>query len=253
MSDTNHILFTLISFITIVIGLILANKLVTKQETKKLILKISAVVTVIIHFSSLYTDYFSGVDPDLERSMILPLYPCNLAMWTLLVLAFMKNTETKVFKFLCVFTFYLGIFGGIIGIVINEIYISDPNLADWGVLKGLLSHATMLYGCLYIVVGGYLKPRVSNMFLVFVGLMAMFEYGIIMIFIHSVFDISTPNIMYILEKPFEALGWLNVATIGIGALLLIFAGLVIYEWIALKKEDRWYTKIKEYIAIKKAK
>ena len=253
MSDRNHIIFTLISFSAIVIGLILANKLITKKENKKLLLKISALLTVIIHFSSLYTEYFSGLEPDLEDSMILPLYPCNLAMWTLLVLAFMKNTESKVFKFLCVFTFYLGIFGGILGIVINEIYINNPDLTDWGVLKGLLSHTTMLYGCVYIVVGGFLKPRVSNMFFVFLGLLSLFEYGVLMIFIHYVFGLDIPNVMYILEKPFEALRWLNVGTIGVGALLIIFIGLAVYEWIALKKEDRWYTKLKAYIETKRAK
>ena len=253
MFDKNHIIFTITAFSLIIIGLILTYKLVKTKDRKKLVLKISALATVIIHFSSLYVDFFSGREPSVEDSMLLPIYPCNIAMWTLLILAYMKNTDGKLFKFLAVVTFYLGIFGGILGIVINEIYMNNPNLLEWGVLKGLLSHTTMLFGCVYVVVGGFLKPRVSNIIYVLFGLIMLIVDGGLMILLHVIFKLDPPNAMYLLERPFEAIPWLNVITIGILALLIIFTALAIYEWIAFKKEDRWYAKLKEFIETKKAK
>ncbi|MBQ3235734.1 MAG: YwaF family protein [Clostridia bacterium] len=253
MSDKNHILFTTISFFVIIVCLILANIFIHKDNHKKLVLKISAILTVIIHFSSLYVDFFAGREPSVEDSMLLPLYPCNVAMWTLVILAFMKRTETKLYNYLCVVTFYLGVIGGILGIVINEIYINNPNLAEWGVLKGLLSHSTMLFGCIYIVTAGFLKPRVSNLFYVFFGLILLIVDGGLMIFLHWIFKLELPNSMYLLERPFEAIPWLNVVTIGILAMVIIFIATALYEQLALKKEDRWYTKLKAFIESKKSK
>ena len=253
MSDRNHIIFTCVSFSAIIIGLMLANIFIRKDNNKKLVLKISAILTVILHFSSLYVDFFSGNEPSVEDSMLLPLYPCNVAMWTLVILAFMKNTDSRLYKFLCVETFYLGFIGGILGIVVNEIYINTPDLSNWGVLKGLLSHTTMLFGCIYIVTSGILKPRVNNLIFVFFGLILLIVDGALMIFLHWIFKLDIPNSMYLIKRPFEALPWLNVITIGIIAMLVIFLFTALYEQIALKKEDRWYTKIKTYLKIKKTK
>lgn len=252
MSDRNHILFTTISFAIIAVLLILSNIFVKEKKNKKFILKLSAILTVIIHFSSLYVDFFSGREPDVEASMLLPLYPCNIAMWTLVIVAFMK-TEGKLFKYFCVVTFYLGIIGGVFGILVNEIYMNDPDLTDWFVLKGLLSHATMLFGCIYIAVAGFLKPRVSNMGYVVLGLLMLVADGGLMILLHVICGQEPRNSMYLLERPFEALPWINVVTIGIAAIVVIFTVLAIVEQIALKKEDRWYTKLKAFIESKKAK
>lgn len=253
MSDRNHVIFTLISFFAIAVCLVIANIFIKKDCGKKTVLKISAVITVIIHFSSLYVDYFSGKAPDVERSMLLPLYPCNIAMWTLVIVAFMKNTQSKLYEFLCVVTFYLGVIGGVLGIVVNEIYINTPDLTDWSVLKGLLSHSTMLFGCIYVVVAGFLKIRVTNVIYVFFGLIMMVVDGGLIILLHKIFSLDLPNSMYLLEIPFENIPIINVWTIGVLALLLVFAVTALFEQFALKKEDRWYVKLKAFIDTKKAK
>ncbi len=247
MSDLNHTLYTAISFIITVTGLLILSKKLTKEEHKAKVLKISALLTVVIHFSSVYVDYFSGQSPVLEKSMLLPIYPCNLAMWLLLVVAFIKNKNGKVFEFLSLITFYLGLIGGLIGIIFNEIYISNPNLLEWGVLKGLLSHSTMLFGCLYLLVGGYLKIGVSNLIQVIFGLLLLIADGALMILLHVIFKLDPPNSMYLLEIPFASLPWFNVLTIGILAVVVIFIATALYEFIAYKKEDRWYIKLSNLI------
>lgn len=243
MSDLNHILFTSISFTCIIIGIILLKKYITKIEHKNLVLKISSILTLVFHFSSLYVDYFSGKEAIVEQPMLLPIYPCNVAMWLLVIVAFYKNRDSKLFEFLATITFYLGVFGGVIGITFNEIYIANPNLADWGVLKGLLSHVTLLFGCVYIFVGGYFEIRVANLTNVFLGMLLLLADGVLMIILHLIFNLTPPNAMYLLYKPFENIPWLNVITIGIIALTIIFIFTVIFEHFSLDRVDRWYNKL----------
>lgn len=256
MSDLNHILYTSISMILTVIGLIYLSKKLTNDNFKPLVLKISAILTVIIHYSTVYVEYFTTGTATLDKTMLLPVYPCNLAMWLLVIVAFMKNKNGKLFDFFATSTFYLGVIGGVLGIVLNEIYIGNPNLLDWSVLKGLLSHSTMLFGCLYIVVGGFLKIKVSNIFNVILGLLMLVTDGAIVILLHLIFGLDAPNSMYLLEIPFESMPWINVITIGIFALILIFIFTAIFEYFAYKKEERWHVKLKAFldeIKLKKAK
>lgn len=246
MSDLNHILYTSISFSLTIALLIILNIFLKDQKKKDLVLKISAILTLIIHYSTLWTDYFSGNVPEVVTPMILPLYPCNVAMWLLVIVAFFKNKDSKAFSVLSVITFYLGLIGGIIGIVFNEIYIATPDLRVWDVLNGLLSHSTMMFGCIYLLFGGYFKMRVSNLISVVLGLLLLVADGGFMILLHIIFGLEPPNSMYLLERPFENIAWLNVVTIGLMAIALIFIVTALYEQIALKKEDRWYGRIKRY-------
>ena len=60
MYGLNHILYTIISILITAILLVLAKKFVKKQKHKDLILILSAVVTVAIHYSGLFYDFFSN-------------------------------------------------------------------------------------------------------------------------------------------------------------------------------------------------
>lgn len=246
MSDLNHILYTTISSVITAVGLIILALKLKEQKHKDLVLKISAILTVIIHYSTLWTDYFSGKTPQVVTPMLLPLYPCNVAMWLLVAVAFIKNKQGKVFNALSIMTFYLGVIGGVIGIVFNEIYIGNPDLRVWDVLNGLLSHSTMMFGCIYLLVGGYFKARVSNVISVVIGALGLLVDGGIMILLHVIFGLEPPNSMYLLERPFENIVWLNVLTIGIMVVVLVFIVTALYEQFALKKEDRWYSRIKNH-------
>ena len=183
--------------------------------------------------------------------MFLPIYPCNVAMWLLVISAFCKNKKSKIFAYLGEFTFYLGVVGGIVGILFNEIYSSNPNLLDYGVLKGLLSHSTMLFGCIYLLVGGYIKIRVKNVVSVFLGLLLLLVDGGIIIGIHRLANLEPPNSMYLLNSPFAGLPWINTATIGIASLMLVFTITTIVEQLTLKREERWYMQLRNYKKEKK--
>ena len=245
MSDLPHILYTVVSFALTAALLVWLHAYVKEENKKKLVLKISALSTVILHYSSLYVDYFTTGSAEVSSTMILAVYPCNVAMWFLVAVAFMKNVNGQFFKHLAVATFYLGLVGGIVGIVINENYIANPNLADWDILKGLLSHSTMLVGCIYLLVGGYIKIRVDNLIGVVGMLLFLVLDGGIVIGLHKAFNLDPPNCMYLLENPLPQLPWFNTWLIGILGVAICFGFTAIYEQLTLEKEERWYSKIKK--------
>ena len=241
--DLPHILFIVFSTLGLIIALVLCRLFIKEQNKKDLVLKIAALLTIIIHYSVLYVDYFSTGSAEISNTMILPMYPCNVAMWLLLIVAFYKNKESKAFNILAIITFYLGLVGGIFGIVLNEIYSSTPNLADWDVLHGLLSHVTLLLGCIYILVGGYIKIRVSNLTSIIIGLLGLLVDGYLMIGLFKLFNLDPPNIMFLLEPPIKAMPWFNTYIIDLLAIVLFFIVTALCEQFTVKKEDRWYNKL----------
>ncbi len=245
MSDTNHILYSVISFAITALLIVLFVKTVKTQNTKNGIVKACAIATVLIHYSPLYYDYFTTGSAEVYDTMLMPVYPCNVAMWMLMLAAFLKNKGSGFFRILAESTFYLGVVGGVVGIVFNEIYMGNPDLTDWHVLHGLLSHSTMLLGCIYLLAGGYIKIRVDNVISGVLCLLFLIADGIVIISLHRLFGLTPPNCMFLLENPFPQIKWFNPLVLGVIALILLFAVTAIYEHITLEKEERWYSRLQK--------
>lgn len=243
MSDKTHILYTVISTLITIALLVACRFFIKSEKNSKRVLKVSAILTVILHYSSLYVDFFTTGTAEISNNMILPVYPCNIAMWLLLITAFV-DTDKKIFKHLAITTFYLGVIGGVVGIVINENYISNPNLADWDILKGLLSHSTMLFGCIYLLTGKFVKIRVSNMFTIVVGLFGMLLDGLFIIWLYRLFNLDPPNVMYLVEAPFESIPWLSTWFVGGMAIVVLFLITATVEQIFVARGERWYDILK---------
>ena len=244
MFNTQHILFMVTSFSLTVIGLILCKCFVKEEKCKKNVLKIFAILTVIIHFSTLYVDFFANKGTAIvEAPLILPIYPCNVLMWCLVICAFVKKSDSKFAKIMYEFTFYAGVVCGIIGIVFNENFASNPTLTNWFSFRGLLSHATMVFGCLYILVGGFLRIDISNCISCFLGLILFLVDGLIINGLYKAFGLRSCNSMYLEKLPFPQLPWLNTITMGIFGLILVFLITEIFELSTKKKEDRTLYKI----------
>ena len=88
----------------------------------------------------------------------------------LLIASLLNNKKCLLFQLLSEFCFYGGFICGVLGIVMNTNFDNNPTLADYDVLKGLLSHSTMLFGCLYMFVGKFMRIRVFNAVSVTAGL-----------------------------------------------------------------------------------
>jgi hypothetical protein len=244
--DTTHILYLIISYLLIAGILVFCFYKIKQERYKIFILKFSAIITVILHFSSLWVDFFQTGRAEVQSPMLLPIYPCNVCMWLLLVCAFCKNRQGVVYRVLTEYTFWAGVVCGTIGILLNENYASTPSLLDYEVLKGLLSHSTMVLGCLYLLVGGFVKIRVFNTVSAICGLLFFLVDGAIINTLYAVFDLSPCNSMYMLEPPFDTMPWLTPYLMGVVAVLLVFGVTTLYEYLTLPKEERWYNKLKNY-------
>ena len=247
--DLPHILYMVFSGMITAGILISASFLIKKQGSKDWFLRFWAVITVVIHFSSIYYDYF--VDkiekPELELSMFIPAYACNVCMWLLVIYAF-GNKENKFMKLLSHFLALGGIVCGAVGILLNEAY--DRNgLADFDTVKGLVSHSTMLLGCIYLIVGRYVKIRVHSVLGVACGLLILLVDGAVVNALNKVFKMPSVNSMYLEGAPFDNIPWLNTITIGVIGVAVTFLIGVIVEFFSLEKNDRWYSKLRKSINV----
>ncbi len=250
--DTTHSLFLLFGYLFAFLLLTSLVLFVKRKSTAIRVVQGTALMTVLLHYSSLWVNYFSGKTAVADASMLLPTYPCHIALWLLLIVAFFPNKEGRVFRLLAQFTFFLGIVGGILGNVLNENYAATPSLADWDVLKGLLSHISLFIGSVYLLPAGFFRIRMrETMAAVFFGLVGLLADGALVIGLHRIFGITPPNCMYLLEPPFPALPFISVWTIGLTALLAAFLIAAAVEQLCLPPTERWYTLLTQAIKNKK--
>lgn len=246
--DLTHILYMVISAIVSGGVLTLVAFLLNGKEKKELFLKWVAIITVILHYSNIWVQYFGngGSTDGLEGSHLFPIYPCHIMMWLLFIASFIKNKEGTLFTMLAEFCFWSGIICGSIGIILNENYANTPSLADWGVLKGLLSHSTLIIGCIYMRVGGFIKIRVFNVLSVAAGLCVFLADGIFANWLYKVCGLPEVNAMYLLYSPYPSVPWLSPMLMGVVACTILFIVLALYE-LHFPEEERWYNKAKEKI------
>lgn len=229
-----------ISGILTVALLMLAARFAKTDRSKNNILKFFAILTVVIHYSNLWVDYFtSGGTATVENNQILPVYPCNVVMWMLLVASLLRNKKSLPFQMLGEFCFLGGTVCGIIGIALNINFGNTPTLADYDILKGMLSHSTMLFGCLYMRVGGFIKVRMFNAVSVAAGLGVFVLCGMAVNALYEYFGMTPPDGMFLRSNPYT-----TVSTVALGVLVvaLLFCGLAIWE-LRLPREERWYSKL----------
>lgn len=223
-----------------VILLMLAGKYATDDRAKNRILKFFAIITVIIHYSNLWVDYFTnGGTAAVENNQILPVYPCNVIMWMLLVASLLRSKEALPFQMLGEFCFYAGSICGTLGIVLNTNFGNNPTLADYNILKGLLSHSTMLLGCIYMLTGGFIKIRVFNAVSVTTGLGIMLACGVGVNALYEHFGMEAPDGMWLKSNPYIGVPPL---VLGFVFAMILFAVLHLRD-MRLPVEERWYRKL----------
>lgn len=240
MFNTQHMLYMILSGLLTAVLLWLSGRKTVDQKTKNRILKIAAVLTVVIHYSNIWVDFFaSGGSATVENNHILPVYPCNVVMWMLLIAAFLRDKQGLAFRLLGEFCLFGGTICGIVGIVLNANFDSNPTLADYDVLKGLLSHSTMLFGCLYMLVGRFVTVRVFNAVSVTFGLGCFVLCGLVVDSLYMAFGMEPPDGMFLRSNPYFDT---PVIVLGVGAIVVLFAALALWE-LRLPREERWYTKL----------
>ena len=241
--------FLLLSIITAL--LIIVKSTVKTEKTKRTILLISPIVTILFHYSTLIfycltdgsaLDYLKDTP-----NLILPIYPCNVVMWSCLTLTFVKNKNSKLKQFLTDYIFWFGIFSTLVGLFANVDFIMNPTFKDYDIVKSIVAHATLLFNVLLLAVFGKVKidfwRNMKNMLLSVIGMYAIGLYCNllfkVLVSYEAAYDV---NSMFIIHSPFDGVGFLKYPIIAIIALLLYFILFTVCDIVKHKKGERWFDK-----------
>ena len=224
------------------------------SKKKNLILLLSAILTLVIHFSPLL--YFQIAEGSMMRFLqenafiLLPAFPCNVMMWFCLIFALLKDKESKFTKFCVDFIVWLGTVATLIGMFANIDFIANPTFKDFVVLKGVLSHAALLLNTMLIISYKYVKfdfiSNMVNMILVVVMLYIIGGYCNLLIFSLSTQEFYyETNAMFMVHSAFEGIEILTYQIISSIALVIYFITFNIIDFIKNEKGNRWFNRIKK--------
>ena len=236
MFNLQHILYMVVAFTVTGVLLWLGKKHLKTDESKNLAVRWCAWITVLIHISDLWVDFLKNAGAvEIPDNVLFLIYPCNICMWLLVLVSCMPRNNV-IYRLLSEFTCLGGTVCGVIGLVFNANFDSNPTLLDYSVLKGLLSHSTMILGTLFLGVSGLVKVRVRNVLSVITGLLLFLGIGLGINAIFAKFGIEDCNAMYLQEPPFDSMPWLNTVVMGIAGVAVAFTLTVLFEKLALKKK-----------------
>ena len=242
MAITKLALFSLCSIFLIVLSIIAIRRYVHNEKIKNSIFIVMAIITVLLHYSGMFVHFYNG-DFFIEDNLFLPVYPCNVMMWVNFVLIFLIGKKNKAFKVLAEFAFWCGTTCGLIGLCFNKNFLNDPYFSHYDSLKGLLSHATMIFCTVYLGFCGYIKIRtLDNLKSLLIGAVILIICSLGSDFILE--QIGREPVNGMLLKPMEETPIANFYLISFAGLIIYLTISTIYEAIVYK-EDVWYKTIRK--------
>jgi hypothetical protein len=238
------IIFNFILIAFIVLGLWAVKRYVRKSRTQSIILTVSAIFTVLLHYSTfIFKLLFGGAMEYLGETpnLILPMYPCNVVMWSALIFAFVKNKRTGVGAFLADYVFWFGIVSTLVGMFANVDFINNPTLADYENVKSIVAHATLLFNVLLLPLFGYVKTDVKrNTRSIVISVLVMAAVGcycnLVFFALVSPAEAYDQNSMFLIHSPFDGLDFLTYPVIALIAIPIYLAVFAICELCHRKKE-----------------
>ncbi|MBE0700493.1 MAG: YwaF family protein [Acholeplasmataceae bacterium] len=236
--DVAHITYMIISLAVTAILLILAKRHLKASLHKDFFLKFFALATFLLHVSIMWVDFFKNGSANAPTSVLFPIYFCNMSMYMLMLVAFWGDKKSKTFQSLAILTAYGGFFGAMISLFYPEYYLGASSMFEWGVLKSMISHSTMLVGAIWLLIGNYFPIRITNTIVYAVGLLFYGLVGIIVNQTFLYFGHGNPNAMYLDHAPLSDVPFLNAYTISLLMLLFIIIFALFYEIIYVKKNER---------------
>ncbi len=247
-------IFDFILIILALVGIYFVKKRVKKEKTQNIILIVSASFTILFHYSSFLFKLITGSGAmeylSLNPNLILPIYPCNVVMWSALIFALLKNKKSKLGILLADYIFWFGIISTLVGMLASVDFINNPTLLDYENFKSIGAHGTLLFNVLLIPVFGYNKIDViRNLKSIIVSIIAMAIIGgycnIVFYAIGSEAMAYDVNSMFLIHSPFEGVDFLTYPVISLIAIPIYLAEFIICDLIAHKKGDRFYNKFKK--------
>lgn len=239
------LIFNFILIVFIALGLWLIKKYVKRERTKNLIFCVAAVFTILFHYSTLgFKLLTNGNAMEYLRdtpNLILPIYPCNVVMWSALIFAFLKNKNSRVGKFFADYLFWFGIISTLVGMFANVDFINNPTLADYNNFKSIAAHATLLFNVLLLPIFGHIKINIKrNLLNIVISIFVMAAIGFycnlvfyVLVSAEAAHDV---NSMFLIHSPFEGLDFLTYPVIALIAVPIYFAVFVICGRIFQRKK-----------------
>lgn len=246
-------IFNLILVALIAVGLCLIKKYVKRERTKNLILGVAAIFTILFHYSTFGFKLLTGGNAMEYLSdtpnLLLPIYPCNMVMWSALIFAFLKNKKSRVGMFFADYLFWFGIVSTLVGMFANVDFINNPTLADYENVKSIAAHATLLFNVLLLPIFGYMKIDVKrNLTNIIISIFVMAAIGcycnLVFHALSSAEAAYDVNSMFLIHSPFEGLDFLTYPVIALIAIPIYFIVFAICDLVAHKKGERFYNKAK---------
>ncbi|MDR2828568.1 MAG: YwaF family protein [Acholeplasmatales bacterium] len=249
--DGFHITYLVVSVIISVLLLVLGKRYLKKDKQKNIFFMVFAFLAFISHISTIWVDFvFSPLNEGINGAIsgfghisdniLFVVYPCNFVMVCVFIMSLIKNKKSKFFQGMATFCFYTGIIGNIAALVYPSTFY-HPQFT-YAIFKAFLSHSTLLIASIWLLVGGYFKPRLTNVIPFAVGGLSMITLGWINIGIFSISGHRTDFIMF-LQSPAVPGTFLNAYVLyGLAiALIALFGFLIEFK---IKKEERSYIKFK---------
>lgn len=238
MFDLTHILYMVITGLigaALGIGFILLKS----DRLYRVFIRFFAILTLVIQYSILWVDYFSTGEAKVHGDLLLPIYPCNICMWLLLFSAIFIDNKSLAVKLLHNFTFLATCICCAIGVIFNYNYAATPDLGNYYILKGLLTHSTTFYGALLLFLSGRVVLTVKrSLASVISGLTVFIIDGVFVNTVYALCGLPPVNAMYLLEPPFPAIPWFSTAMIGLLAIIVTLLISVPYELIMRRADKR---------------
>lgn len=243
-------IFNFILIAMIVLGLWLVKKYIRQDRAQNITFFAAAAFTILFHYSSFIFKLFTGGAIEYlseTPNLILPIYPCNVVMWSALIFAFLKNKKSRVGEFFADYLFWFGIVSTLVGMFANVDFINNPTLADYENVKSIAAHATLLFNVLLLPLFGYIKIDVMrNIKNIFISVLVMAAVGIYcnLVFYALVSEAAAYDInsMFLLHSPFGGLDFLTYPVISLIAIPIYFAVFVVCDLCAHKKGERFYNR-----------
>ena len=239
------IIFNFILIALIVVGLCLIKKYVKKERTRSTILFIAALFTILFHYSTfLFKLLFGGNAMEYlseTPNLILPIYPCNVVMWSALIIALLKNKKSRLGAFFTDYIFWFGIISTLVGMFANVDFINNPTLADYENVKSIAAHATLLFNVLLLPLFGYVKVNVKrNITNIIVSIFVMAAIGgyCNLIFRALVSEAAAydVNSMFLIHSPFDGVRFLTYPVISLIAVPIYLALFTICDRLIHRKD-----------------
>ncbi len=250
------IIFNLALIAVIALGLWLSKKCIKSKRAENILLICASIFTVLCHYSSLiYHQLSDGTAMEFLRqnpNLILPIYPCNVVMWSCVIFAFCKNKESRLCGFLADYIFWFGIVSSLVGMFANVDFIREPTLANYDVTKGIVAHATLLFNVLLLPVFGHIRVDLKrNIIHIVISVLEMLVIGL---YCNLVFEVLVSgekaydvNSMFLIHSPFDGIEFLTYPVIALLAILLYLGLFALLELFFREKGDRFYNRLAAWI------